>query len=1144
MLQRIMAVVVTVLVGSSLCSQERGTPIFSDSFDTPATFAEKWVPKDPRVKPGDGRIIFPDNGTLTMRDPTPLEFYAEMDITVDMSHQPDESKWGEAFCGLMIEGFRFMVQPCGQTWMIYQLKGHDKARGEHVKIEGFELKKPVKLTLIRKVDKGAETYIYKVNGKDAGSFVSDAPTAIPGTGGTADTFKPLEIFSYKVNMTLDNFSISAVKRSAEDSPNVIFNSSFEYEKDAFPIYYCRSAFAFNYAKAPTIPYENFLATWTLDTEEKHSGKQSLRMVFDESLEGQILWAWGAGTVKDSPGVFSVWMKADKEDFPVTISYGKGKEVKVGTTWQRYEVVNPKLPGAGVYSPVTIAFNKVKGTLWVDDLQAEFLGTLDEERLKAGDLFATPYKPSELDKQRFGKQEVPTRPPEITVAKLPEGLRPNGDLDTWKDKAAKLDKFYFKLQEPRNKTEAYLACDDKNLYIGYRCFFEDISVVDVKSDAHDSFNVFGKDSVEFFLDPSADGMFFQFATDAGGTRLDLGRGRDVAWNGDWKATARKNEKTKSVDYEIVVPFSTLSDAAMKSRWLVNFCRNDSSVKEHLSIAQTPILGFQRTEYWAYAQLPAAVVTAYSLGVTSGAYSDDGDGEVVSLSVNNLTEKELALNAELFDAQNNAGKLAEKEVVLKKGANDVTFPVKTKTNKVRLKLLDNGTPMTDQGVTLEKRNPVSILGRLSYYMKEKEAVFKVNTNLADVDKMTAVLTVAGKTVKTPASPEFKIAIPLEGIPDGSHPVTLALMKGDQKAAETSSELVKRPFKEGAAQVNHLTRSLLHDGKPVFQFAPFFVFSKHNTEGYARGAVDFADKYGFRYLHILVDNRAIDQAVWAIGHANAKGIKVMLWTKYYDLTDEECAALRQKLDFPNVISQMVMDEPELGTPSDVARAFLRKMRPLYPYQPVHMNNTVLGIPNRYADLETDILMLDDYLTNIEKRTVASVVDATDIMRKAGAEEGKPCYYFLVGGNFPLHHREPSCDEQIAQTYGNIAAGCTGFSYFYGVPATPGNWKAYLQLAKEIRTLNDILLSEEEVAQASSSADPKRLRCVTRRHEGYVYVIACNIDEKAAGEVSFTLPGELAYAGEAEVMFEERTIGVVDGKFSDSFPGHSRHVYKVKIK
>jgi hypothetical protein len=60
--------------------------------------------------------------------------------------------------------------------------------------------------------------------------------------------------------------------------------------------------------------------------------------------------------------------------------------------------------------------------------------------------------------------------------------------------------------------------------------------------------------------------------------------------------------------------------MNSRWLVNICRNDSTVEEQVAITQTPILEFQRTEYWPYAQLPADVVARYSLGVTSGGYSD--------------------------------------------------------------------------------------------------------------------------------------------------------------------------------------------------------------------------------------------------------------------------------------------------------------------------------------------------------------------------------------------------------------------------------------------------------------------------------------------------------------------------------------------
>lgn len=1141
MLNVIMCLVGALAVAAS--AQERGATILSDEFDTAATFAERWVPQGRTIKPEAGRIAFPGGGSLTMRGSTPLEFYAEMDITADMSHQPDHSKWSHAFCGFRIEGFSFLILPSGNTWMIYKLTGYEKAHGKQVKIDDFEHKKPVRLTLIRKVDNATATYSYRVNGKDAGSFVCEAPAALSDGGGAPGAGKPLEIFSYNVNMTLEAFSISALRRSSDDSRNVVINSSFEHEQEGFPLYYCRSGF--DLAKAALIPYEQFLATWTLDTAEKHSGNQSLKMVFDESMGGQNLWAWGAGTVKDLPGVFSVWLKADREDFPVSIGYGKRKEVKVGTSWKRYEVANPKLPGAGVYSPVTISFNKVRGTLWADDLQAELLSVPDGAALTNEGVYATPYKPSELDKQRFGKSEaVPVRAPEITLAKLPEGLVPAGDLDAWKGKAAKLDTFFFKLEKARNRTEAYLACDDRTLYIGYRCFVADLSAVNTTRDAHDSFSVFGKDSVEFFLDPCADGLFYHFAVDAGGTRLDMGRGRDVAWNGTWDAKVKLNEALKSIDYEIAIPFASLAASAMKSRWLVNVCRNDSTVKEQIAVTRTPTLGFKRTEYWPYAQFPAEIVARYSVGVSSGAYADDGGGTAVSLVIGNLTGKELHVRAELLDEQNRAGALAEKDELLKRGQTHVAFIAKTKTNRIRLKLSANGEPLTDQVVPLEKRNVVSMLGRLSYYMNEKEAVFKVQTTVAHADQMIAALTVAGKTVTMPAAPEFKIAVPLKDLPEGTNSVALVLSKDNQKVAETASTLVKRPYRAGAAQVNHFTRSLMHDGKPVFQFAPFFVFSKHQPEAYVRGAVDFCDGYGFKYLHILVDNRAPDQAVWALEHAQQKGMRVMLWTKYNERTDEEVAALRRRLDFPNVISQMVMDEPELGMPSDDARAFLRKMRALYPYHPVHMNNTVLGIPNRYANLETDLLMLDDYLTNVEKRTVPSVVNQTDIMWEAGKEEGKPCFYFLVGGNFPLHHREPSYDEQVAQTYGSIAAGCTGLSFFYGVPATPGNWKAYVQLNREVLSLNDVLLSEEDVLPATSSADAKTVRAITRKHAGFVYVVTCNISDKAIDPVTFTLSAQSAYAGEAEVLFESRKVPAGGGTFTDSFAPHARHVYKVRLK
>ncbi|MFG0248412.1 MAG: hypothetical protein ACF8OB_05950, partial [Phycisphaeraceae bacterium JB051] len=432
----------------------------------------------------------------------------------------------------------------------------------------------------------------------------------------------------------------------------------------------------------------------------------------------------------------------------------------------------------------------------------------------------------------------------------------------------------------------------------------------------------------------------------------------------------------------------------------------------------------------------------------------------------------------------------------------------------------------------------------YMDEPQALFKVSTSLATGQQLTAVCKTAGQTVTMPASAQFTVAVPLDQIPDGEHPVDLSLYNGQQKVSATCTMLIKRPSHKGATQINQFTRSLIHEGESIFQFAPLLVAAwSHQKRDYMEGVVDFYARHGFKYLHILVQPAALEQGVWALKRAQDHGIRVLLWTKYFDATDEQITMMRKKLDFPNVYCQMVIDEPELKLPSDVTRDFLRKMKPLFPYHPVMMNNTVIGIPGRYANLETDILMIDDYITNTENRTVASVVKATDLMYEVGADQGKPCYYFVISQAMH-HYREPTYGEQIAQVYGNIAAGCTGISYFDSTPKNPSNWEAFIQLNKEIQTLEDVLLSEQQIGQAACSVDPKRLRNTTRLHDGYAYIIACNIDENPMSKVDFILPAGWTYAGHAQVMFEDRQLSVTDSKFTDSFSGHARHVYKIKVK
>ena len=90
--------------------------------------------------------------------------------------------------------------------------------------------------------------------------------------------------------------------------------------------------------------------------------------------------------------------------------------------------------------------------------------------------------------------------------------------------------------------------------------------------------------------------------------------------------------------------------------------------------------------------------------------------------------------------------------------------------------------------------------------------------------------------------------------------------------------------------------------------------------------------------------------------------------DVPMEQMVALTKNYD--HIVTHLAIDEPELYKKSEWTRAWLEKVKAFYPYAPVQMNNTVMGVPSKYADLKTDILMLDDYLTNNEGRTVESVV------------------------------------------------------------------------------------------------------------------------------------------------------------------------------
>ena len=838
---------------------------------------------------------------------------------------------------------------------------------------------------------------------------------------------------------MDDFSLS-VPAAADASPNLVINSGFERQNDGFPLYVARMG-NFDYANWREHSYEEYLALQGVDESTAHSGKYSYRMTTtDWCREGKALLK-RAGSRKGARGVMSAYVKADRPGLKAVIEYGAKKVFEPTTEWTRYEVACTNLPAENnLFSAASFGFatKNTPGTLWFDDIQCEII--------EAGELIASPYRPSDQDATRF-KPQVAARAPGFAVPKLAAGVKPTVDLDAWIGGAAKTDSFFFLDRAPTHRTEAFFAVDDENFYAGVRCHGE--KFVPAKGERqHDKFDIFGQwaTSCELFLDPAGDKNFFQFAFNDQGY-VEVGAKRNVSWNGEWIHDCRANAAADAVDYFFAVPLRHFASSELQDSWPVLVGRNDGPAYECVAMCKCALGGYQRQEYWPVLELPPEVIAKYRQTKTAAA---------------------------------------------------------------------------------EAARP-ELLGHFNFYMNEPKAAWRV---------------------RYPDGRRETVELDIAAMPCGINEVTVAGVK---------TTLVKRPYRKGAAQINQWARCVVQDGEPVMHVAPFLadmVFGWPSKK-YLDGFVAMHKERGFTDQHFLMGSKYTNTVNCAYNFMDAcreHGQRMIVWTDWQTFCGEYSAAelaagvamcrpfIEKFKGYDNITSMLLADEPELSCKSEDIRAYLEAFRPEFPYHPVQMNNTVMGIPNNFADLKTDILMLDAYLTADEGTTVAGVIEQVDVMRKAGAKEGKPCYYFLVGGNFPLHYREPGFTEQLAQSWGAVCAGCTGISWFYGKPQTPGNWRAMCQFVREVKPLTAFICSDEECGEARPSVSAKAIRTLTKTHNGETLVATCNVTTDPFADVVFTLPADLPQSGTIEVLYENRSLPLENGRFTDSFPALTRHIYRVK--
>ncbi|MCS7265872.1 MAG: DUF6067 family protein, partial [Armatimonadetes bacterium] len=183
-------------------------------------------------------------------------------------------------------------------------------------------------------------------------------------------------------------------------------------------------------------------------------------------------------------------------------------------------------------------------------------------------------------QQEAKVRLTKKPPTI------DGQISEGE---W-DEAAKLTNFVVinsdRLAE--QQTEVFVTYDERNLYIGFRCFHKHGQLKANAKNRDDA--VWEDDAIQIFIQPVlGKPIYFQFIGNSIGVVADS-KGRDLSWNGEWAYKAKVGDGFW--ECELAIPFATIGMKAPKEGEAIGFnaCRDQQTPKQVYSSWSTTLGSF--------------------------------------------------------------------------------------------------------------------------------------------------------------------------------------------------------------------------------------------------------------------------------------------------------------------------------------------------------------------------------------------------------------------------------------------------------------------------------------------------------------------------------------------------------------------------
>ncbi len=251
----------------------------------------------------------------------------------------------------------------------------------------------------------------------------------------------------------------------------------------------------------------------------------------------------------------------------------------------------------------------------------------------------------------------------------------------------------------------------------------------------------------------------------------------------------------------------------------------------------------------------------------------------------------------------------------------------------------------------------------------------------------------------------------------------------------------------------------------------------------------------------------------------------------------------DHPALLAWYIADEPTGNKISpDSLTGIYNLVKELDPWHPVSIVFMAPFMSSRkYADA-LDIVMADPY--PVPGSPISMVGDAADqlVTEFTGRKPVWIVPQAFGGGEW--WEREPSLQELRSMTYQSIIKGARGIQYFVRqglnlFPKSTAAWAECGRMAAEIAELTPWLMSDEETIPVRSGS--QNIIAASALHEGQLVIMAVN-KTNSPQRADFSLAR--SFSGKARVLFENRSISVNGGYFSDHLSAFGSQVYLISMK